>query len=135
MDMERNIAPLDDDEEMDIEIEEEDIDAVLSDDSCYDSDMTEDVVVEKRKVLNQAEINTLNNTRKMCCIQFYYMGESMKFCTPCIIRIGDLFSRLRAVREHDTDKYIILDTYGLSCSSCKNPLYQIMPCNLCPICT
>jgi len=42
------------------------------------------------------------------------------------------FSSLCAVRKHDT-VYTIHEDY--SCSGCKDFLYQIMPCNMCPICT
>jgi len=115
------------------EEEMSDEDEVLSDDSCYDSDIEEDVVEEVHRVLNQAEVNTLDSLKKMCGIYFYYAGDSAKFCSSCIVRISGLFSRLCAVRKHDINPYILID--GLFCSECRYPLYQIMPCNLCPICT
>lgn len=149
-DMEIDIA-LQEEEVIDVEVNEEDdfeididevvedneemsdSDAILSDDSCYDSDMRDVLEEEIYLVLNQAEVNTLNTLKKMCVIQFYYMDHHAKFCSSCIVNFSDLFSCLRAIRKHDTDSYIFLD--GSFCSECRNPLFQIMPCNLCPICT
>ena len=127
-------------EEMEVEVNEEeeeemddDDDAILSDDSCYDSERPEDIPEEIFRVLNQAEVNTLNPLKKMCCTYFYYTPGNAKFCALCIVRISGLFSWLYAVRKHDTRPYLHID--GVFCSECRDPLFQIMPCNLCPICT
>lgn len=121
-------------EEMEIEVNEEeemDDDAILSEDSCYDTDRsdTEEIV----RVLNQAEVNTLNPLKKMCCIYFYFTSGHAKFCVSCMVRISGLFSMLYADIKHDTRLYVLMD--GLFCSSCGDPLFLIMPCNLCPVCT
>lgn len=125
------------DDVMDIEVNDEeemsDSDAILSEDSCYDSDIDERYIEIKCRVLNRAEINTLDTLKKMCAIHFYYIGEHVKFCSVCIVNVGGLFSHLHAIRKHETDLYIHLDS--TFCSNCKNPLFQIIPCNLCPICT
>jgi len=122
--------------EMNKEINEQekiDEDHVLSDDSCFESDI-EDDVTEIYRDLNQAEINTLSDFKKMCCIYFYYTQINVNQCLcSCIVRLSDLFSHLRDVRKHDTNPYVLID--GLYCSNCRNPLFQIMPCNMCPICT
>ena len=109
-----------------------DEDRVLSEDSDYDSDCS--VVTDfNQRILNRVEINSLRAT-KMCCIYFYYKSEhNEKFYTCCFIRISDLFSNIRVVREHTSTIYdLILGSY---CRECRKPLYQIMPSNMCPICT
>jgi len=45
-----------------------DEDHVLSDDSCFESDMEDDVTEIIYRDLNQAEINTLSDFKKMCYI-------------------------------------------------------------------
>lgn len=131
-------VPLENDE-MQIDEQEEMSDAVLSNDSCIDNDMSEDeddadVVAEiKYRDLKRNEVNTLNTQKKMCCSYFYYAEEDKKFCTECTVEMHGLFSRLRATHTHETRKYAFIN--GLYCSNCRNPLHQIVPCNLCSTCT
>ena len=121
-------------EEMEVD-EMSDEDDVLSNDTAIDSDIDDDDIVEiKYRDLTQNEVNTLDDLKKMCCIYFYYTGTCAKFCAKCMLQLSGLFSRLRAVRKHVTEQYILIDKHFF-CSNCRNPLYQIMPCNLCPICT
>ena len=120
-------------EEMEID-EMSDEDDVLSNDSGVNNDIDDDDVVEiKYRDLKQNEVNTLDTLKKMCCIYFYYTGTHAKFGAECILRISGLFSRLRAIRKHVTEQFVLID--GISCSNCHKPLYQVIQCNLCPICT
>jgi len=82
-----------------------DEDHVLSDDSCFESDMEDDVTKIIYRDLNQAEINTLSDFKKICCI-YFYTQINVKLCSSCIVRLSDLFSHLRAVRKHDTSPYL-----------------------------
>ena len=50
----------------------------------------------------------------------------------------DLFLRLHVVRQHVIKQYARIDSMHIDsmyCKVCRDPLYQILPCNLCPICT
>jgi len=53
------------------EQEEMDESHVLSDDLCFESDMEYDVTEIIYRDLNQAEINTMSDMKKMCCLYFY----------------------------------------------------------------
>lgn len=109
-----------------------DEDRILSEDSDYDSDYS-DFTDINQQMLNRVQINSLGAT-KMCCIYFYYTTEGrMKFCTSCFLRISNLFSNIRVVREHESAIYELI--LGSFCRECGKPLHQIMPCNMCPICT
>lgn len=125
------------DDVMDIEVNDEeemsDSDAILSEDSCYGSDKDETYTKIKWRVVYRAEINTLNSWKKMCAIHFFYMGENEQFCSRCIVNVGGLFSQLQAIRKHETDLHVSLR--GGHCSKCCIELFQIIPCNMCPICT
>jgi len=119
---------------IDVVEESSDEDHILSEDSDYESDCSDDFTEISRRILNSAEINTLNDVKNMCCVYFYYQTErNVKFCTSCFLRLTDLFSRIRVVREHSTDMYGVI--LGQFCSECSTPLHQIMLCNMCPICT
>src|SRR5436190_13065635 len=111
-----------------------DIDEVLVD-SDYDSDTGSISDDRRERLLDLAEINTLNEfTTKYCAIYFYYTtGGYYRVCVSCFLRVTDLFSHIYAVRVHETKWYSLI--LGLSCSECRAPLYQILPCNLCPMCT
>jgi len=39
--------------------------------------------------LNQAEINTLSDMKKMCWLYFYYTQINVKFCSSCIVRVSE----------------------------------------------
>jgi len=75
-----------------------------------------------------------------CAIYFYYsdiLNHSSKFCSSCIIRMHDLFLRLHVVRQHVIKQYARIDSMHIDsmyCKECRDPLYKILPCNLCPIC-
>lgn len=118
---------------IDVVEESSDEDHILSEDSDYESDCSDDFTEISWRILNSAEINTLNDVKNMCCIYFYYQtGRNDKFCTSCFLRLTDMFSRIRAVREHSTDMYSVI--LGQFCSECGTSLHQITLCNLCPIC-
>src|SRR5436190_9669751 len=121
MDVEENVAS-------DEEVEE-------LKDSDYDSDTGSISEDRRERLLDQAEINTLNEfTTKYCALYFYYTtGGYYKVCVSCFLRVTDLFSHIYAVRVHETQWYSLI--LGLSCSECRAPLHQILPCNLCPMCT
>lgn len=122
---------------MQIDEQEEMPDAVLSNNSSIDSDMSDDddddAAAIKYRDLKRNEINTLDTLKKMCCSYFYYAEDDKKFCTECIVEMHGLFSRLRAVHTHETRKFTFIN--GLFCSNCWNSLHQIVPCNLCSTCT
>jgi len=61
------------------------------DDLCFESDIEDDVTEIIYRGLNQAEINTLSDMKKMCCLYFYYTQINVKFCSSCIVRMSDLF--------------------------------------------
>ena len=74
-----------------------DEDYALADDSCFDSDIENDdnTIEIIYRDLNQAQVNTLRPMKKMCCTEFYYTDGHGKYCSSCIVRIYDQFSRLR----------------------------------------
>jgi len=93
---------------------------------------------EKRlRRLKPVEVNTFINTpnlNKMCCIYFYYTENVLdkKYCTECFIEIADMFRAVYVIRKHITRRYAFIS--GKNCGNCRKPLYQILPCNMCPIC-
>lgn len=101
-------------------------------DSDYNSDSDNEYVEETHRVLDQADIISVNEIKKMCSIYFYYKTGDYKFCTACFIRIGELYPNFSAVRIHETACYSLI--LGQFCNECRFPLHQIMPCNMCPIC-
>ena len=134
-----NVLSNDEEDVMDIEenIESDNEEDVVEElkDSDYDSETSSISEDRRERILDQAEINTLNEfTTKYCAIYFYYStGDSGRYCTSCFLRITDLFSYIYAVRVHETQWYSLI--LGLSCSECRASLHQILPCNLCPMCT
>lgn len=101
-------------------------------DSDYESDES---VFEDRidRDLDLADINSYNELTRMCCIYFCYaIADGTYFCTSCFIRMAYLFDEICAVREHSINIYALI--LGLFCSECRTPLFQIFPCNMCPIC-
>jgi hypothetical protein len=121
--------------------EEEDFDHVLSDDSNYESDTDEDTLDKKLqggKVqdFKQAEINTFDEQKKMCVVYFYFLERDYthhKYCSKCVVSSRGEFEGACAVRRHRIRK--VTDIRGKYCTQCTTPLYQIIPCNLCYICT
>jgi len=105
-------------------------------DSDYNSDCSVDSNDQSNnkqvRYLKQANINDIDELQKMCLIAFYYEADSDKFCTACFLQVSDMYSHARAVREHETDRYVYL--VGDKCCNCKSYLGQIFSCNLCPIC-
>jgi len=107
-------------------------------DSDYNSDCSEDYNEDLQlndkqvRYLKQADINNMDQLQKMCSISFYYRKNNDKFCAECFLRLSDMFLHARAVRKHETAKYVFL--VGGTCCECRCSLYQILPCNLCPIC-
>lgn len=129
----------DDDDVLDHEVmviadSDEEWDNILEalEDSDYNSDSDNEYVEETHRVLEQADIITVNELKKMCGIYFYYKTGDYKFCTACFIRIRDLYPIFSAVRIHETACYGLI--LGQFCSECRFPLHQILPCNMCPIC-
>lgn len=122
---------------MDNSEEEEDFDHILSDDSCYESDSDLETFDEKiHQDFKQAEINTFDNLKKMCVVYSYFLEKDYiihKYCTECVIKMSAEFEGLRAVRKHKIRQFT--DIRGKYCAECRNPLFQIIPCNLCYICT
>ncbi|CAL1672556.1 unnamed protein product [Lasius platythorax] len=53
---------------IDVVEESSDEDHILSEDSDYESDCSDDFTEISRRILNSAEINTLNDVKNMCCI-------------------------------------------------------------------
>jgi len=129
-------------EEMDIDniIEEEmggesDEDGPLSDDSDCVSDCSEDFTQFDEKILDNSQINALNGNTKQCAIYFYYStGNDYNVCASCMIDLRDVhIDLLSAVRKHVTNYHDAIE--GRYCSNCRKPLFLILPCNMCPICT
>lgn len=119
----------------DLEREDEDFDHILSDDSCFESD-SDETFDKKYQDFKQAEVNTFDELKKMCVIYFYFVEKDYiihKYCSECIVRMHAEFEGLRAVRKHMIRKYTYIR--GKYCAECKKPLFQIMPRNLCYICT
>ena len=78
-----------------------DEDHALSDDSNFGSDMenSADTIEVIYRDLNQAQVNILYFMKKMCCTEFYYTDSYGNYCSSCIVRIYDQFSRLPAFKD------------------------------------
>jgi len=139
IEIENEIELMDFDE--DFEVEEEDFDHVLSDDSCYESDTDEDTFDKqlqggKAQDFKQAEINTFDDSKKMCVIYIFFMERDYphhKYCSHCLVKSRGEFEGACAVRRHRIRK--VTDIRKKYCTECATPLYQIMPRNLCYFCT
>ena len=108
---------------------------MLSDDSGCASDMSEYEIDRVEKFVQPSEIRTLNARTKHCVIYNYYTtGGALTVCTACMIRIGDINDvGMYHVREYEIGSFDRLD--GKSCTNCREPLYSIFSCNMCPLCT
>ncbi|EZA56767.1 hypothetical protein X777_03232 [Ooceraea biroi] len=115
---------------MDSEEEEE----VLLDDSNYHSDAEGHVETYDRIVPNPELLSMVPNT-VMYCIQFFYMArDSVVLCSPCLIRvIGTDLTYVRTILRHQTNAQSEL--FGRTCHNCRLPVYIIVACNMCPMCT
>ena len=107
----------------------------LSSNSCFDMKNDDDKIEVIHRNLNRAQVSALNPVKKCAAFNSTTLKVSWKILLimHCRNKSIDQFSSLCAVRKHDTNISTILG--GYSCSECKNLLYQIMPCNMCPICT
>ncbi|XP_050447449.1 uncharacterized protein LOC126849549 [Cataglyphis hispanica] len=116
-------------------LDESDEDHALSDDSDYISNQSEDLTEIVDRVVSHSEIIALNGRTKCCTIYFCYStGGALALCTSCMISVSDTdFGYMYTIRRHVTELHDAVD--GRFCSNCRNPLYQIFPCNMCPICT
>ena len=112
--------------------ESSDEDHALSDDSNYISDRSEITDVDD-KIVDNLQILALNGHTKVCTIYFYYStGGALALCTSCMISIQDV-GLMYAVRKHVIELHDVVDSRF--CANCRNPVYIIFPCNMCPICT
>ncbi|CAL1678845.1 unnamed protein product [Lasius platythorax] len=104
----------------------------ILEDSYYGSDSDDECVEETHRELGR-EIVSMDQLKKMCIVYFYYETyDYFKFCTTCFFGMVDLLPRARAVRRHETACFdVILGEY---CNQCRQPLHQILPCNMCPNC-
>jgi len=89
-------------------------------------------------LITRTEINTFDGTSRICILllfvyfKLFFRQDSSDFCSSCIIKMHDLFIHLYAIRQH-VSQYIYIDS--IYCKECRDLLYQILPYNLCPICT
>jgi len=121
------------DEDGSEEESEEEIPSLV--DSDYVSDNDDELRQKKCRHLNEMEINNLDVTIKMCCITYYYYNvkEGTRYCSDCFIRLASSFRKADSIRKHKTDYCALL--IGSYCKECRKSLYQIIPCNMCPICS
>jgi len=122
-------------EEIGDESDESDEDHVLSADSDYISDCSDDLTEISRKVVRNSQLNALNEGTKHCAIYFYYStGSALAVCASCMIElVGVDLGEMYPTRRHVIDTHEAID--GRYCSNCRNPLFLIFPCNMCPMCT
>jgi len=122
-------------EEIGDESDESDEDHVLSADSDYISDCSDDLTEISRKVVRNSQLNALNGGTKHCAIYFYYStGGALAVCASCMIDlVGVELGEMYPTRRHVIDTHEAID--GRYCSNCRNPLFFIFPCNMCPMCT
>ena len=114
--------------------ESSDEDRALSDDSDYNSDQSEDNTEIVEKIVPNSQIIALNGRTKCCAIYFYYTtGGALAVCASCMIALSDAdVGHMYAFRKHVIELHDAIE--GRSCSNCRLPMYQIFPCNMCPIC-
>jgi len=112
-----------------------DEDHPLSDDSDCISDCSDSFTKINKKIVDNSQIIALNRHMKQCAIYFYYStGGALAVCASCMISLAELhIGQMYAIRKHVTECHDAID--GSFCSSCRNPLFLILPCNMCPICT
>ena len=123
--------------EMEIDFEEimdQDSDEdMLSDDTGYASDLSEDNIDRREKFVLSPEIHALNDRTRHCATHCYYITGGALVCASCMTRLADInVGGMYLVRKHEID---YIDALGGFCSNCKVPMYIIISCNMCPICT
>lgn len=108
----------------------------LSDDSDYASDCSDDSDDAEiiNKVVSASELRALNANTKHCAIYFYYStGGALAVCATCMIQLTDVnLGSMHAVVKHEIKAHDALG--GRWCSNCRDPLHQIYPSNVCPMC-
>ena len=116
-------------------IDDEDEESVVSEDSNYTSDCSEEFNDTIEKHLTHAEVSVITARTRHCAIYFYYTtGGTYSACAECIMQIADTdFNIMHAFRKHITDAFGRLD--GKYCSNCRQPMFVLIPCNMCPVCT
>jgi len=114
----------------------EDEDHTLSADSDCISDCSENSTEYVEKIVSISQINALNGRNTKFCIIYCYntTGGALTVCSSYMIALQGVDSQhMYALRKH---KIEILDEMdGRFCSNCRDSLYLIFPCNMCPICT
>jgi len=87
-------------------------------------------------------VNMLGDFKKMLHIFLLYSRPCNGFYSSCIIKIsGDyfhvsvLFENMTLIIIYSLMIYSVIDIDDIFYSQCRNPLYQIMLCNMCPVCT
>jgi len=120
-------------EEMDGESSDEN--QPSSDDSGCISDCSEDFTKISEKIVDNSQINALSGPTKHYAIYFYYSTYGTYVaCASCVINLRYVCLELiSAMQNHVTDYHDAIDSKY--CSNCRNPLFTIFPCNMCPICT
>jgi len=117
-------------EEIGDESDESDKDHVLSADSDYISNCSDDLTEISRKVVTNSQLNALNGTKH--CAIYYSMDSAV--CASCMIDlVGVELGEMYPTRRHVIDTHDAID--GRYCSNCRNRLFFIFPCNMCPMCT
>jgi len=112
-----------------------DEDHPLSDDSDCISDCSDNLTNINKKIIDNSQINALNGHTKQCAIYFYYStGGVLVVCASCMVNLVVLhIGQMYAIRKHVTEYHDAID--GSFCSCCRNPLFLILLCNMCSICT
>ena len=115
-------------------IMDEDEESMLSDDSQYISDCDDFRETIAEKHLMPEEVRAITGQKKHCAIYFFYTtGGTYSACAECIMRIADTdFNMMTAFRKHMTDTFDMLD--GKYCSNCRQPMFVIIPYDMCPVC-
>jgi len=115
--------------------ESSDEDQPLSDDSGYISDCSEDFTKISEKIVDNSQINVLSGRTKHSAIYFYYSTDgTYAACTSYMIDLRYVrLELISAIQKHITDYHDAID--GKYCSNCRNSLFTIFPCTMCPICT
>jgi len=88
-----------------------------------------------KKIIDNSQINALNGHTKQCATYFYYStGGALAVCASCMVNLADLhIGQMYAIRKYVTEYHDAIE--GSFCSSCRNPMFLILPCNMCPIWT
>ena len=90
------------------------------------------------KFVQSSEIRALNRRTKHCIISCYYTTDgdtiSSALCLACMIDLSNIgIEGMYLVRKHKDCSFYTLDSRW-SCSECREPMYIIFPCSMCPLC-